>query len=208
MKDKGMLSNMYTSCSDIPLSRFIKVYCGNLDALVISGFVPYIDKVRIANRMIEEYCSFIGNRNLSLELSKRNDLLNYSIKITVLEAARYMLSLGYYKNAFDLVTSVKIKVAFPKCEKDVKRIFDLIGSEMAVLKVRVKQLKDSLERGIKEKNKRDKSADENYFAEERMLVSKHMGYYIDAERITAKDYAFCVKNMLNELKLVSNGKRI
>lgn len=59
----------------------------------------------------------------------------------------------------------------------------------------------------KEKPGNSSKMDKNYFARERVMVMSHFGIQIRKSEISAKEYAFMVKRMCEDIKIMNNRKR-
>jgi hypothetical protein len=196
------MAKIYTKCDEIPLCKFIEVYNGNLEALVVSGKVSNDELRDTASYLMQEYASIIGNNNLSFEIGKKNSIINSNIKLTLLDAAANLINMGSYKNASDILEYVGIKMADDHSKETIDKTLDAITSNRSYIEMRL-----TLERN-KERQKQNLPVKPIDFTRERMIVGTHFKMYIDPLKYTAAEYGNMVKMMLDELKEVkSYGKR-
>lgn len=197
------MAKLYTKCDEIPLCKFIEAYNGNLKALVISGMPSDKELQDVASSLMQEYASIIGNNNLSFEISRKNNLINSNIKLTLLDVGENLIEMKAYKDASDVLSYVGIKIGKDYSDNSIKKIFGLIESNRAYIKMRVEMAKRNEQQRLK--TIQPKSID---FTRERMIVSTHFKMHIDPMKYTASEYGNVVKIMLDELKEIKNyGKR-
>lgn len=135
------MAKLYTKCDEIPLCKFIEAYNGNLKALVISGMPSDKELQDAASSLMQEYASIIGNNNLSFEISRRNNLINSNIKLTLLDVGENLIEMKAYKDASDVLSYVGIKIGKDYSDDSIKKISGLIESNRAYLKMRVEMSK-------------------------------------------------------------------
>lgn len=70
----------YKDLDQISVGKFIEVFCGNLNALVVNGSHKQDDLSYAAKQMINEYLSIIGGKVLLAEISRKNEIINLRIK--------------------------------------------------------------------------------------------------------------------------------
>ena len=104
------MAKLYTKCDETPLCKFIEAYNGNLKALVISGMPSDKELQDAASSLMQEYASIIGNNNLSFEISRKNNLINSNIKLTLLDVGENLIEMKAYKDASDVLSYVGIKI--------------------------------------------------------------------------------------------------
>lgn len=193
------MAKLYTKCDEIPLCKFIEVYNGNLEALVISGFATGKELQNAASDIIQEYATIIGSKSLLFEMSRKNNHINSNIKILLLNAGRELLQIGLYKEASKILRPVGIVLSDNVTENEISNALSKIESNKAYIEMRLLMSKRKEEMPIS-----DKRID---FTKERMLVSAHFKMYIDPMQYTASEYGYMVKMMLDESKEIKNGKR-
>lgn len=66
------MANIYTTCDEIPLCKFIEMYKGNLNALIKGGRTKPTDGElrKAAMGLIDEYSVITGNKNIAIEIEE------------------------------------------------------------------------------------------------------------------------------------------
>ena len=186
-------SNLYTTCKTIPLSRFIDVYCGNLEALIIEGEVDKATLEATANNIVAEYVQIIGGSNM-FEIMKQDDLLNKQIKVSALESAKGMLSMGAFHEAVSILASVNMKSDRPTTIEEAKALTGRIDSELANLK------RILLSEAKRAESKQEQKIDRSHFMKELTIANAHFKLCIDPNQYTAESYAYLINQMNNDFK--------
>lgn len=194
-KNSMKTSRYYTRCEDIPLCKFVRVYKGDFTALIIEGEAGNQELTDAAHRLIEEYSNIVGNKNMSFEIDRRSKMVNYHIKLNILDIATNLLDIKMYEEAKVLLHPLGIRISDDY--SNLQPIHKSIMSVRAEIKLRLEMMK----RQITEKPK-----GEIDFVKERMIVSSHFKIYINPKVYTAAEYGCLVKMMLDELKETRNGK--
>jgi len=192
-KKQAIYSNLYTTCKVIPLTKFIDVYCGDLEALVIEGESDKEALEAASSKIVAEYVKIIGGENM-FELTRQNDLINKQIKVTVLEAAKGLLSMRAYTEAVNALASVNMKAEVPDTVEEVKALNGRIDSELANLK------RILLSEAKKAESKQEQKVDRSHFMRELAMANAHFKFCIDPNQYTAESYAYLIKQMNNDFK--------
>lgn len=189
------MAKIYTKCDEILLCKFIEVYNGNLEALVVSGKASN-DELRLAyNQIMDEYNLIIGNKNLQLVISKHSDIINYYMKISIISAIFNFIKIGEVDKIYDLLPLVGVKKIYVQTISEAEKLIDNLESSLAYIRLRLKTIQEQIKKPVCKNHKVD-------FTKERMIVSTHFKMYIDPKLYTAAEYANLVRLMLNEIEEV------
>lgn len=192
---------IYRKCDEIPLCKFIDMYNGDLLALIIEGRPDEKELKDLSIQLIEEYNSIVGNKSLFYMISNQNRMLDYNSKLIVLEAAKNLVLSMHYEEASEVLNYVGIKMGSDISDDFLNKIMRNIDSLMGETKLRMEMLKHSFD-SIK------KSKDKPNFTRERVCVSTYFKMHIDPQKVTAAEYGYMVRSMINELNESKNyGKR-
>ncbi|MBC5632641.1 hypothetical protein [Parabacteroides hominis] len=189
------MTKLYTKCDEIPLCKFIEVYNGNLEALVISGKASDKELRLVFSRIMDEYSQIIGNKNLQFAVSKRSLIINYYTKIAVISAIFNFIKQGEIGKISDLLAIIDIKDASIQTVADAEKLINKIESSLAYIRLRLKMAQEQLDNP----NQVNRRVD---FTKERMILSAHFKMRIDDKTYTAAEYANLVRLMLNEIEEV------
>lgn len=178
----------YKDLDQISVGKFIEVFCGNLDALVVNGSHRQDDLSYAAKQMINEYMSIIGGKVLLAEISRKNEIINLRIKIDCMEACLNLIKINDWKHVCDMLSAFGYTVDV----NDKEKINQRISSISANCKYRYDKLTsvNSASTAV---------MDRDYFTRERVMVMGHFKMHIDKDVFTAKEYAFLVKRMCDDI---------
>lgn len=186
--------DIYTTCEDIPLRKFIAMYKGDLDALIRGGDVRPTDiELRsVAMRLIDEYSVITGNKNIAVDIENRSMIVDCNIKIILLESADHLIDAMMYDDAADILGKVGIRMPAKPLDQDISVVKKRIQSKIAQVRYRLSVL---------ERNKpKPSEAKEKDFTRERMVVSTYFKMHIDQDVITAAEYGNMIRIMFNQLE--------
>lgn len=189
------MAKLYKKCDEIPLFRFVEVYKGDLLSLVIEGEASEKELRDTANLLIEEYSVIVGNKNVTFEIDRQSKMINYNIRLILLDVAEGLLRSCETSKALEVLKTLGIRAN--KNDPNLSIIRRSIESTRSETKLRIEMLKRQLA---------DKPKGEADFVKERMIVSSHFKMYIDPKVYTAAEYGHLIKLMLDELKEMRYGK--
>lgn len=193
-----MKAEYYTKCDQIPLSKFIDMYTGNLSALIIRGNPPVDELRNAASLLTEEYCSIIGSKNMTFEIDNQAKMMKYSSRILLADTATFLIKYELYDELKETFKYLGIKMPEAFSRETIPSIVKSLESAKGEAKLRLEMLKKGS--GTKKKTK-ESQAD---FTKERMMVCAHFKMHIDPKVFTTAEYGNLLKMMLNELKEVRN----
>ena len=106
------MANIYTTCDEIPLCKFIEMYKGNLNALIKGGRTKPTDGElrKAAMGLIDEYSVITGNKNIAIEIEDRSRAVDCNIKLILLESADHLIDAMMYADASDILGRVGIRM--------------------------------------------------------------------------------------------------
>ena len=115
------MANIYTTCDEIPLCKFIEMYKGNLNALIKGGRTkPTEGELRkAAMGLIDEYSVITGNKNIAIEIEDRSRAVDCNIKLILLESADHLIDAMMYADASDILGRVGIRMPEEPGEQDL-----------------------------------------------------------------------------------------
>lgn len=188
---------MKYSLDTISLGRFIDVYLGDYSKSV-EGDYSEAEQRENAEKMCNEYSMIIGGRRMMALLARRNTALKLQMRLSCLAAGKALANAGFMEDARDVLASMGYKVA---CHKEalLRKIDSLESSDSY-----------QLQRMTKEDNKRGEAVTREHFTRERVFLMSHLKMYIDEEVFKAKEYAYLLKQVNEELETMKktiNKKR-
>lgn len=180
---------MYTELDKMPLSRFIDVFLGDMDKVVIRGRYSQEEKVKASEKLCNEYLSIIGGKSVISHINKRNEMLKIHMRMCCLERASQFMAMGEWEEIRNIMGA--LGYSFKSGEHD--RIRARIESVMASDKYRLAKLQELSDNSMSAK------MDREYFTRERVSVMSHVKMHIDENTFSAKEYAYLVRNMCEEI---------
>ena len=180
---------IYADLDKIPLSKFVEVFMGNIEYLIISGKHDKQELIDVSHKLRNEYMGIIGGKVLLSEISRKNEIMNLSIKIDSISACNSLIKL----NDWDSVCNILASFGYIVSADDKTKISQRIDSILANCQYR----RDKL---LSHDNKPDApTMDHDYFTKERVMIMSHFKMHIDKDTYTAKEYAFLVKRMCDDI---------
>lgn len=184
---------LYTDITKIPLSRFIDVYCGDRNALIINDKHSEKELSETANNLIQKYIEIAGGKSITVELRAKDERLTLESKISCMEACLNIIKLGDYKSVVDILNNFGYRLPF-NTDSDKMRIHSRVESILQQSKMRVAQL---------EAKRKDiqpvKQPTREQFASEMAIVMSRFKPFNENE-ISAAVYANWVKIMCDEIR--------
>lgn len=184
---------IYNSLESIPLKRFIDVYNGNTQSLIINGNHSEIELRKAAKELIDEYTSIIGGKEVKGEVIKKIEISKRSYFIDFLKLCKEMLSAGMIDDVSEVMKNAGYKIDGNNPDLALSRINSLLASS----EMSIDQLISS------QSAKKPKKQDKDWFAKEFVSVMTHYKMQPNKETITAKEYAYMVRNMCDEIEAIS-----
>lgn len=180
---------LYTDLDKIPLSIFIEVFTGNINSVVING-VHSKDEIKEASeKLIMDYVQIVGGMSALAEITKKNNILNNQTKIECMQACENLIKLGEWEDVCSILSTLGYKM-FPNQRDQIKK---RIQTVLSGSKYRIDRLMAD------QKDKQDVKIDRNYFTKERVLIMTHYSMHINPEQFSAKEYAYMVKRMCDDV---------
>ena len=188
---------LHTDLGKITLARFIEVYCGDLDKVVESGMYGQKEKEEAAFQLCNEYLSIVGGSSAIAQINRRDRMLRLQMRLQCLSCCKVMMAYGDMDSVCRTLKS--LGYVFKPEQKAI--IGKKIESLMAADKFRLERM-----RSIPVKI-HDKDINRDYFVKERVAVMAWAKMYIDENVFTAKEYAYLVKRMCDELEYINRQNR-
>lgn len=177
---------------DITLGRFIEVYLGDIDKAV-EGEHTKEEKQEAAERMCAEYMMIVGGKSVASMLVKRNSALKIEMRGTCLKVCEQLAKMGQVGDACEIMATMGYKVN----PGDVLRKIESIRASDAYQLDRMKR-----EEGDPVKPSREQ------FIKERVAVMAHLKMHIDEQVFKAKEYAYLVKQVSDEVEAMMKAYKI
>lgn len=182
---------MIHTLESISLSDFLRVYEGNTE-YAGDGKESIEAKNKASEQMIMEYLEIVGGKTVSCEISKKNEQINNDIKLNLMDACDNLIKLGDWESVSGILSLLGFKI-FPSNHEKIRLRIGIIRS---TAKMKMDMAKQTSE--IK--------ADKDYFIKERTMVIGHFKMHIDPSIYRAKEYAYLVKRMCDDISAL-NSKR-
>ena len=188
---------LYTDLDKISLDTFIDVFTGDKSKLIIEGEHSEKEMSEQSEKLITEYVEIIGGASFLSEMSQRNNIINLHIKIEYMKIVEVMIANNDWAYAAEALSQLGFSY-FPSEHEKIRKKASSILSMSKYMLERI---------NAKEKPGNSSKMDKNYFARERVMVMSHFGMQIRKNEISAKEYAFMVKRMCEDIKIMNNRKR-
>lgn len=188
---------IYTDLDKIPLDTFIDVFTGDKSKLIIEGEHSEEELSEQTEKLITEYMEIVGGASFLSEMSQRNNIINLHIKIEYMKIVEVMIA----NNDWEYAAEALSQLGFPYPSSEHDKIRKKVSSILSMSKYMLERI------NAKEKPGNSSKMDKNYFVRERVAVMSHYGMQIRKNEISAKEYAFMVKRMCEDIKLINNRKR-
>lgn len=185
----------YTDLDRISIGKFIEVFCGNLDALIISGSHKKEDLSCAASKLINEYLSIVGGKVLLAEISRKNEVINLGIKIDSMEACSNIVKMNDWETVCDILAQFGYSVDIDDKCKITQRINSILSN--------CRYRRDKL---LSNDDISQKVMDRDHFVRERAMVMGHFKMHIDKDVFTAKEYAYLVRRMCDDIDSMNNRR--
>lgn len=189
---------MYMDLGELTLARFIDIFLGDVDKVVKDGTSEHTesDRMAAAEKLCNDYMVIVGGKSVLSVIARRGELLKLQMRETCLNAARRLAVMGEWDGAMEIMGNLGYRVK-------PEQLMGKIKSVQASGRYRMAKLQD----GMKEKE--GVRMDREYFTRERVSVMSHTKMYIDEHTFTAKEYAYMVKMMCDEIDnmMRSMGKK-
>lgn len=183
---------IYKELNEIPLNKFIKVFCGDYKFLLIDGSHNKKELKETAKKLTREYISIVSSRSVIAEIDKKNEIMVCAGKIELMNACQLLIS----SEKWDEVVNILSELGYVINVNNKIGIKTRINSIISNSNYRLKQLENSLNSPVKESN----IMDEDYFVREKSIIMTHYKMAFSSKDITAKEYAYMVKAMFDEIE--------
>ena len=188
---------LYTDLDKIPLDTFIDVFTGDKSKLIIKGRHSDEELSEQSEKLVTEYVEIIGGASFLSEMSKRNSIINLHIKIECMKIVEVMIA----NNDWEYAAEALSRLGFPYPSSEHDKIRKKAASILSMSKYMLERI------NAREKPESAVKMDKNYFVRERVALMAHYGMHLRKNEISAKQYAFMVKRMCEDIKSMNNRKR-
>lgn len=168
----------------IPLGRFIDVYLGDASKAV-EGEYSEAEQREAAERMCDAYMSIVGGKSLASLIVRRHQALKIQMRGSCLSLCKMFVEGGDLATACAIMLNLGYRVEADK-QKLLRKIDVVLSSDAY-------QLSKFSDKKEGEPLTRD------HFIRERVAVMSHLKMYIDEAVFKAKEYAYLVKQVHDEI---------
>lgn len=184
------MTMIYTELDKISLSRFIDIFLGDIDKVVVRGQYSQKEKEEASEKLCNEYLSIIGGKSVISHINRRNEIMKIHMRMCCFERCSLFMELGEWDDVRNIMDA--LGYSFKDNEHD--KIRSRIESVSASDKYRLAKLQEH-----SDNSGRTNKMDREYFIRERVAVMSHIKMHIDENTFSAKEYAYLVKNMCEEI---------
>jgi len=177
---------------------------GDYNKLIKTGTANENDLNEAWERLYNEYADLIGSTSYKVLVKLTKEIGLLTSKIEIIRACCFVLLHKYSekcikelkKQGFNYKFDYSNKITF---EKEINEV--LVKSKYIGVKLnqKIKELNDYVSLGKKG------VVNEKYFIETLIILSKYMGYRLDANEITVSEFAAITKKYNIENKIKDNG---
>lgn len=192
----GQSWNIFSSCKDLPLSRFIDcIVHKNYDALIISGKPTQAALNDAWEKISNEYLELMHIDNIEAYKDYKRQILSINIRVIHLSTVLEALAYRYNDKLADILRNddfgVELNPENPEqYAADLNRVNSMLMAEAA----RTKDIEAELEK-VTSKNKGEKEATHEQFEEALQEIGKYQGYRIDPETTSVAAYCTYIKRL-------------
>lgn len=184
---------MIHTLDSISLADFIEVISGNI-SLAGDNSESEGAKIKASEHLVMDYLEIVGGAGMMVEMAKKNRELNNLMRIQCMENCEDILKRNEWKNVSEALSVLGYNIPSEDREKITQRIASIKSTALLEIQMSGPQ---------KEAPKMDK----NYFIKERVMIMSHNKMHIDPKVFKAKEYAYLVKMMGEEVKsMMKRGK--
>lgn len=188
---------LYTELDKIPLDTFIDVFLGDTNKLIVEGSHTEKELSCQYDKLVTEYIEIVGGSSILAEIYKKSNLINLQIKIECMKASQLMIKNKQWERVSNMLSRFGYNLFPSEHDKIIKRVASILSTSKYMLeKAENTEKPDNLSK-----------MDRNYFVRERVMVMSHFGMQIQKNIISAKEYAFMVKRMCEDVKSIKNSRR-
>lgn len=174
---------------EITLHDFVEVYFGDFSKL---GEGSEEEQVKAAAELCMEYFSIVGGKQVSVQIAKRDKRLRIAMRGSLFDACEQMLSWGDTEGAISVMTAIGYKVS------------------ASAISTKIKNLRNTDAYALKKLEESEPSSEltREHFTRERCFIMSHLKMHIDDYTFKAKEYAYLVKQVSDEISLLKEKKRL
>ena len=154
------------------------------------GTLPQKEKEEASEKLCNEYFSIIGGKSVISHINRRNEIMKIHMRMCCFERCSLFMQLGEWDDVRNIMDA--LGYSFKDNEHD--KIRSRIESVSASDKYRLAKLQEHFDN-----SGRTNKMDREYFIRERVAVMSHIKMHIDENTFSAKEYAYLVKNMCEEI---------
>lgn len=184
---------MIYTLDTITLGRFIDVYLGDTNKAV-EGEHTEEEKRLATEKMCYEYMEIVGGKSVLSVISKRNETLKIAMRATCLRECETLANVGDLDSALRILNTFGYRV-----KKDKEAILNKVKSILS---------SDSYKLAKMQGNESENTINRDSFIKERVAIMSHLKMHIDENVFKAKEYAYLVKQVNDEVEsMMKNIKK-
>lgn len=173
--------------NDISLKDFLDIYFGNFS--VLEGTEE--EKMKQASNLCMEYFQIVGGKQVAVQMLKRDKVLKIEMRESVLEACERLMLLDEAEAAIEVMKSMGYSVTKETIADKIKNIRNM--DAYAMKKMEEEDVTSELTR--------------EHFVQERCFIMGHLKMHIDERVFTAKEYAYLVKQVGDEVEAMIKANK-
>ncbi len=188
---------LYTDLGEITLARFIDIFTGDIWKAVKEGEHKEAEVQEAAEKLCSEYLMIVGGRSVLAQVRKRDEYLKLQMRAVCLDICERLMVLGGVKEAADVMETLGYHLSEVKDVSLKRKITSVRQSD----RYRMSKLAASFTKSDGTK------IDKEHFVKERVMVMSHWKMHIDANVFSAKEYAYMVKFVCDEMEAAARQMR-
>lgn len=191
----------YQKVSEIPFNIFQKICIENdVSLLTIEGIVPYEILIETWEKIYYDYLDVIDSGLLN-ESGDAVEKTKLKLKYNAVSLCCDILEYVYDEEVVDLLRLYGFNHKFERGADNSKSV-SRIRTSIKFWLLELKAYEDEIKAKAKSKGSNTK-LDETFFAEALFAVSKHAGYHIKANEISALDFAIAYRDMVRYFEITT-----
>lgn len=185
----------------------MKTYKAELDQIPMRYFIALVEghpecKFDIPEKearlkLQKEYTEIVGGKRIAAEINKEDGKLNIELTERCLVAAWNLVQLHKKDRALEILA--KIGYTYPANET-AEQTSKRIENAMRMNQLKMARIEAANKATEEKPDENGQSTARNRFIEERVAMMQHYKMHIDIDKLSAAEYAYMVKRMVDDLE--------
>lgn len=186
---------MLHNLNSISMNKFIRLFLGEHSVIVKSGRYDNEEVEESANKLIYEYFDIIGGSSHIANITRFSRMMNHKATIRCMDMCKLLISSGDFAAVSEVLSTFGYNISEEEHEKIIENVDNILNmnrydhDKIMLLKEKVPE----------------KSIDEDYFVNEKVILMQHYKMHIDSDKISAKEYAYLIKNYRYEVDIMNRS---